>query len=99
MDGETGVWLVKNIVEILDTIYVQVYIGSVMKRMDLRTARIRKHLSQADLAEASGVQQPIISRLETGKTEKPEWETVRRLAEALDVDPRVLKFGPEAVPA
>lgn len=68
-----------------------------MKRMNLRTARKRAKLSQADLAEASGVKQPIISRIETGVTASPEWETVRKLAAALDVDPRVLKFGHEAV--
>lgn len=70
-----------------------------MKRMGLRAARLRRNLSQEQLEQASGVRQSVISRLETGVIASPEFETVCRLAAALDLDPRVLKFGPEAVPA
>lgn len=64
-----------------------------MKRMDLRTARMKAKLSQAELAEASDVDQPTISRLETGKVSNPNFDTVLKLAAALDIDPRVLVFG------
>ena len=61
-------------------------------RMDLRTARLARHLSQAKLAHLSGVDQGRISRIETGATTDPAFSTVRLLAEALDMDPRDLRF-------
>ena len=67
-----------------------------MKRMDLRTARTRAKLSQHALAEAADVAQPIISRIENGQVSNPAFDTVIKLAKALDLDPRVLQFGQEA---
>ncbi len=64
-----------------------------MKRMDLRTARKRAKLSQGALAAAAHVAQPIISRIENGKVENPAFDTVIKLAKALDIDPRALVFG------
>lgn len=61
--------------------------------MDLKTARDRAKLSQSELAAASGVDQPTISRLETGKYKRPQFETVFKLAKALGIDPRQLQFG------
>lgn len=52
----------------------------------LRDVRLRRWISQEDLAEASGVSRVTISRLEwVDHRAKPE--TIRRLAKALDVEP------------
>lgn len=52
-------------------------------------------LSQAELAKATGVHTATISRLETGRTgARPS--TLRRLAEALGVEPRVLLREPSS---
>lgn len=68
-----------------------------MKHMDLRAARLRvkPFLSQGRLAELSGVDQPTISRIESGEVANPAWDTVKKLADALDIDPRMLVFGHE----
>jgi transcriptional regulator with XRE-family HTH domain len=55
--------------------------------MTLRAARLKAKLTQEELAEKSGVEQATISNLETGRVQSPQWDTVARLAEALDVDP------------
>lgn len=47
----------------------------------LRQARIRAGLSQRALAEAAGVRQPLVSRVETGR-EQPSLETLGRLVGA-----------------
>ena len=67
-----------------------------MKRTDLKTARLRRKLSQGKLANLSGVDQPIISRIEAGKVRNPAFDTVIKLAHALDIDPRALRFGVHA---
>lgn len=54
----------------------------------LRYIRERQGLSQADLAERSGVTQATISNLETGRAAR--FVTMRKLAEALGVEPSVL---------
>jgi transcriptional regulator with XRE-family HTH domain len=61
-----------------------VYIGNNLKR-----ARLRRAMSQRNLAEASGVSQKSITDIENGKRE-PYPSTVRKLATALGVDPAVL---------
>lgn len=50
----------------------------------LRTVRMRAGISQADLAEKSGVHRVQIARFETGK-QQPVWGTVVALAKALGV--------------
>lgn len=67
-----------------------------MKHMDLRTARMRLGWSQEQLAAAADVKQSVISRLENGHINNPSFDTVKRLASALKLDPRALTFG-EAV--
>lgn len=69
-----------------------------MKQLTLREARVRRGLTQEQLEEASGVQQANISAIERGAVRDPNWSTVAKLAAALDMDPRALRFGhPEAV--
>lgn len=55
------------------------------KPVTLRTLRLRKGLSQAQLAEAIGTQQPHVTRIERGQAD-PQLDTCRRLARALGVD-------------
>lgn len=64
-----------------------------MKRMLLREARRRAGLTQVELSAKSGVGQTAISKIEVGVVTDPSFETVRRLADALNMDPRALRFG------
>jgi DNA-binding XRE family transcriptional regulator len=50
---------------------------------ELHAARLRKHLTQAQLAEKLGVPQSALARIESGKV-SPTLKTLARLAEALD---------------
>lgn len=61
----------------------------------LRTAREDKGWTQERLEEASGVPQNTISRLERSSNSGVSAGTLLKLAEALDVDPRALRFGPD----
>ena len=67
-----------------------------MKQITLQRARERCGLTQEQLEEKSGVSQAAISRIERGEVVDPAWSTVVNLAEALELDPRELRFG-EAV--
>jgi transcriptional regulator with XRE-family HTH domain len=58
--------------------------------MKLRIARRTARLTQVQLAERSGVDQRVISKIETGIVRKPEYETVVRLSRALNVEPEKL---------
>ncbi len=62
----------------------------------LRSLRLERAMTQADLAEAAGVTPGTILRLERG--ERPPFPTtIRKLGEALGVDVRVFtKCGPPA---
>jgi DNA-binding XRE family transcriptional regulator len=51
----------------------------------LRVLRLRKGMSQAQLAEAIGTQQPHIARIERGQADLL-LDTCRRIAQALEVD-------------
>jgi transcriptional regulator with XRE-family HTH domain len=55
----------------------------------LRTVRLRKALTQQQLAERAGVNRVTIARLEGGK-DQPFPTTVRKLADALGVQPEDL---------
>ena len=57
--------------------------------MQLRRLRRARALSQRDLARLTGIAQDTISQLETGKREAQP-RTIRRLAEALSVEPSTL---------
>lgn len=54
-------------------------------------------MNQQELADAAGVTKSTVSRLENGY-HRPHWDTVRQLAQALDIDPNELlewRNGPE----
>lgn len=58
-------------------------------RVKLREVRERLLVTQADLAERTGIAEATISRLENGM-QRPRISTVRKLATALDVAPEEL---------
>ena len=67
-------------------------IGAVMPRIDgekLKTLREARFLSHRELAERAGVSPTTVLNLEAGKAE-PQRRTVRKLAQALGVDPAEL---------
>lgn len=66
--------------------------------MELKVARKIARLTQAELAAQSGVDQTLISKMELGKIRHPSYETVVRLARALNVEPHEL-FPVADVPA
>ncbi len=62
----------------------------------LEETRKRRILTQAELADRAGVALITVTRLESSKSNvNPRADTVRRLANALDVDPAWLLFGDE----
>ena len=62
--------------------------------MQLKRLRQEQALSLRDLARRSGVAYDTINRLELGKQDAQP-RTIRRLAEALGVEPKVLMKGEE----
>jgi transcriptional regulator with XRE-family HTH domain len=59
-------------------------------RENLREARRRAALTQGELADKAGVGITTIVRIETGEITEPRVSTLRKLAEALGVEPRDL---------
>jgi transcriptional regulator with XRE-family HTH domain len=70
--------------ERMATMQAVVYIGD-----RLKTLRIRRALTQHELAERAGISSNALNRIELNKAE-PHMSTLRKLAEALDVDPTEL---------
>jgi transcriptional regulator with XRE-family HTH domain len=58
--------------------------------MELRIIRLRRLLTQAELAERAGIGARTIKRIEAGLIRAPHPDTVRRLADALGVDASAL---------
>ena len=58
----------------------------------LRQLRRQRALSQRDLTRMTGIAHDTISRLETGK-QQAQPRTIRKLADALGVEPRELMKG------
>ena len=56
----------------------------------LRRSRRRAALTQTELAEKSGVGITTITRIEAGHIPEPRVSTLRKLADALGVEPRDL---------
>jgi len=57
----------------------------------LKELREQQFLSQEDLARKSELTTGTINRLENGK-QKPRYVTIRKLAKALEVDPKAIMF-------
>lgn len=53
--------------------------------------RIKKNLSQAELAEKADMKQPVISRIESMKS-LPSVSTLKKISQALD-EPLLIRFG------
>ena len=67
--------------------------GSVqINAQKLRHLRVERALSQQDLERATGIAQSTISNLELGNR-PARLSTIRKLAEALGVEPRELMKG------
>lgn len=60
----------------------------------LRRERELRGYSLRELAERSGVTQDNIWKIEHGKTRRPHGRTLRRLADALGIEPRELMHDP-----
>jgi transcriptional regulator with XRE-family HTH domain len=56
----------------------------------LKSLRERRFLRREELAEKIGSHRDHIGRLERDEIESPRMTTIRKLAEALEVDPREL---------
>ena len=66
----------------------------------LEDTRKQRVLTQAELAEKAGVALITVTRLENSKGDaNPRADTVRRLADALGVEPSWLLFGDEGLKA
>lgn len=61
----------------------------------LRNARIKRGLTQKDLAQLSGVKQSTISEVETGESKSPSGTNLVHLAHALRIRPEWLVTGKE----
>jgi transcriptional regulator with XRE-family HTH domain len=62
---------------------------------NLKSVRLRRLLTQMELAAASGVSQGTIARIETGERKRVALRTIKALATALEVDPaEVTEFRP-----
>ena len=57
---------------------------------NLKNARRRSALTQGELAERSGVGITTITRIESGHIPEPRVSTLRKLADALGIEPRDL---------
>ena len=56
----------------------------------LKEWRERRGLTQTELADASGTYQKTVSNLESGRTQRIEFDLLQRLAHALDCKPKDL---------
>jgi transcriptional regulator with XRE-family HTH domain len=59
----------------------------------LKEVRDRRLLSQRELAEKAGLSPTTILKLEDDRVKEPHPRTVRKLAQALEVDPAELVEG------
>ncbi len=64
----------------------------VMKFVGAKLRRLRENrfISQRDLAKLAGVSPTTIMQLETGQNSNPRLSTIRKIGEALGVDPNEL---------
>jgi len=59
----------------------------------LRKVRDKRLLSQRELAERAGLSPTTILKLESGRVDEPHPRTIRKLADALEVDAAELVRG------
>ncbi len=59
----------------------------------LRKVRDMRLLSQRELAERAGLSPTTIHKLESGRVDEPHPRTIRKLADALEVNPDELLRG------
>jgi transcriptional regulator with XRE-family HTH domain len=59
----------------------------------LRECREQRLMTQTELATKAGLTTATVSRLETGRTPRASFSTVRKLAAALSVEPQALMNG------
>lgn len=59
----------------------------------LKLARLRKDLTQVELAKKSGVKRGVIVKIELGNTQQPKLKHLIALARALGISPVELQFG------
>jgi transcriptional regulator with XRE-family HTH domain len=62
----------------------------------MRERRKALHWSQADLAAKTGISQSYISEIETGTQPNVTIATIRRIAQALELDVAALMTDPKA---
>lgn len=62
----------------------------------VKQARKAKGLTQEQLSRLSGVDQRAISKIERGKVADVMFSTGMALADALGIDPHLLRFGVES---
>lgn len=60
-----------------------------VRRSDLVDMRMRRRMTQDKLAKAAGVSKQTITRMESG-TNVPQFDTIEKVAAALEVDPAAL---------
>ncbi len=70
-------------------------LGMEVNAMRVKELRERRVLSLSELEEKSGVSRQIIWRIESGYQKGAHQRTIRRLAEALGVEPYELLKGEE----
>ena len=75
--------------------YDMKYGGDILK--NLKKLRQEANLSQEELAQKAGISRVAISLLERGKSVNPMSSTVKKLSDALNVDPKVLLCNEEYV--
>ena len=66
-----------------------------MPKIKLKEWRERRAFSQAELADLAGVSKLTVTRLERPEPATPHPRTVRKLAEALGIDPEDLYLRQE----
>jgi transcriptional regulator with XRE-family HTH domain len=64
-----------------------------ISRDRLRKVRDMRLLSQRELADRAGLSPTTILKLESGRVDEPHPRTIRKLADALEVDPDELVRG------
>lgn len=65
--------------------YIHIIVVGGAKMLNIRKYRKLKNLSQEQLAKLTGLDQTYISKLENGASKNPTFETIGKIAKALNV--------------